>query len=296
MEGNQLVAAFEAAIEEDPNNVYARFNLAGLFAAQGLHDRALAHLDRVTALVPGYEGGAAWYNRGRSLLALARYIEAASSFDRVLKMPYTGRCSHAAAMISKASALEKLGRREEARSARTHAEELANREGREWMEEGNIHASARQYAEAIASYDRSAAHVWRGRAVALLNRALCRKQLGRFHEALADLQAAQVGITSVPPAELGRALVFSAGQGPGEVPRIIDRLLQVMVAALERYNRAFVRARLGHLDGAAEDLKQALSLAPELREEARGEADFIPLRQDPTFADLWAGGGTGTLR
>jgi hypothetical protein len=80
------------------------------------------------------------------------------------------------------------------------------------------------------------------------------------------------------------------------VPRIIDRLLQVMVAALERYNRAFVRARLGHLDGAAEDLKQALSLAPELREEARGEADFIPLRQDPTFADLWAGSGTGTLR
>src|SRR5215831_2449623 len=228
MGGNHLVAAFAAAVEEDPNNVYARFSLASLLAAEGKHDQALEQLERVSALVPGYEGGAAWFNRGRSLLVLGRYAEAASAFDRVLKIPYTGRCSHAAASLNKAAALEKLGRRDESRGVRTHAEELANREGREWLEEGNIHASAQQYGDAIASYDRSAAHVWRGRAVALLNRALCKKAVGTFHAALADLQAARAGVTTAAPAELTRALVFSAEQGPAEVPRVVDRLLATM--------------------------------------------------------------------
>jgi tetratricopeptide (TPR) repeat protein len=288
MGGNHLVAAFEAAVEEDPDNVYARFNLANLLAAEGRHDQAIAELDRVSELVPGYEGGASWYNRGRSLLALGRYVEAVASFDRVLKIPYTGRCSHAAATLQKAAALEKLGRKEEAKGVRAHAEELANREGREWLEEGNIHASARQYTDAIASYDKSVAHIWRGRAVALLNRALCKKAMGGFHGALADLQGARAGVTSVSAAELGRALVFSAEQGPAEVPRVVDRLLTAMAAALESYNRAFVRARLGNLAGAADDLRKALGMAPELRTEARTEADFLPLRQDPRFADLWA--------
>jgi len=287
MGGNHLVAAFAAAVEEDPNNVYARFSLAILLAAEGKHDQALEQLERVSALVPGYEGGAAWFNRGRSLLALGRFAEAVSAFDRVLKIPYTGRCSHAAASLNKAAALEKLGRRDEARSVRTHAEELANREGREWLEEGNIHASAQQYAEAIASYDRSAAHVWRGRAVALLNRALCKKAVGAFHAALSDLQAARAGVTMAARAELARALVFSAEQGPAEVPRIVDRLLATMATALERYNRAFARARAGNLPAAAEDLRQALTLAPELRAEASGEADFQALRRDPRYAHLW---------
>jgi len=287
MGGNHLVAAFEAAVEEDPDNVYARFNLANLLAAEGRHEQALEQFDRVNALVPGYEGGAALYNRGRSLLALGRYVEAMAAFDRVLTIPYTGRCSHAAATFSKAAALERLGRNHDARGVRAHAEELANREGREWLEEGNIHASAQQYTDAIASYDKSIAHIWRGRAVALLNRALCKKAMGGFHGALADLQAAQVGVQSVAPAELSRALVFSAEQGPAGVPRVVERLLAAMTVALERYNRAFVRARLGNLAGAAEDLREAINLAPELRGEARTESDFRALREDGRYADLW---------
>src|SRR5215831_4308470 len=128
MGGTNLVTAFEAAVAEEPENVYARFNLATLLAGEARHEEALEQLDRVTELVPGYEGGAAWYHQGRSLLALARHTEAANAFDRVLKIPYTGRCSHAAATLGKAAALEKLGRRDEARAVRAHAEELANRE------------------------------------------------------------------------------------------------------------------------------------------------------------------------
>jgi tetratricopeptide (TPR) repeat protein len=282
-----MVAAFQAVVEDDPDNVYARFNLASLLAAEGRHEQALAQLDRVNALVPGYEGGAAWFNRGRSLLALGRFAEAVSTFDRVLKIPYTGRCSHAAATLSKAAALEKLGRKEDARNVRAHAEELANREGREWLEQGNIHASAQQYADAIAAYDKSVVHVWRGRAVALLNRALCKKATGGFHGALADLQAAHAGMSMMAAGELARALVFSAEQGPSEVPRVVDRLLAAMTTALERYNRAFSRARLGNLAAAAADLREAINLAPELRAEARSVADFRSLRQDPRYADLW---------
>src|SRR5262249_59921831 len=97
------------------NNVYARFNLASLLAAEDHHEEALTHLDKVNTLVPGYEGGAAWLRRGNSLVALGRWAEAVAAFDRVLKIPYTGRCSHAAAVARKAVVLDKLGRKQEAK-------------------------------------------------------------------------------------------------------------------------------------------------------------------------------------
>src|SRR4030095_15269942 len=109
MSRDSLLTAFTEAVDDDPENVYARFNLAKLLAAEGRHQEAVAHLDRVNKLVPGYEGGAGWFNRGVSLAAMGRYAEAAASFDRVMKVPYTGRCSHATALAKKAAALDKLG-------------------------------------------------------------------------------------------------------------------------------------------------------------------------------------------
>src|SRR5262249_42888127 len=104
---NPLVAVFRAAVDDEPDNIYARFNLANLLAAEDRHVEALAHFDRINAKTPGYEGGAAWLRRGDSLLALGRHAEAVASFDRVLRIPYTGRCSHATAQAKKAVALDK---------------------------------------------------------------------------------------------------------------------------------------------------------------------------------------------
>jgi tetratricopeptide (TPR) repeat protein len=282
-----MVAAFQAAVDEDPNNVYARFNLATLLAADGLHERALAELERLTALVPGYEGGAAWYARGQSLLALGRWAEAMSSFERVLRLPYTGRCSHARATAGNAAALDRLGRREEARAARARAAALATREGREALEEGNIYASTRRWTDAVAAYDRSAGHDWSGAPVARLNRGLCKQAQGKLYEALADLQAAQARLPDLSAEDLARAVVHSSEEGAGGLGRLVDGLVATMADALGHYNRASVRARLENLPGAAEDLRAALALAPELAREARGDADFTRLRHDPAHADLF---------
>src|SRR5262252_9325197 len=225
MGGNPLVAVFRAAVNDDPDNVYARYSLANLLADEDRHEEALGHLDRVNALVPGYEGGAAWYRRGSSLLALGRYAEAVAAFDRVLKIPYTGRCSHAGAMEKRAGALEKLGRRQEAKAARAHAEQLESREGLTWLEEGNIYASAGDYAEAIATYEKSIAIKWRGRPVALLNRGLAKKALGKLDEALADIETALLNASDLAPAEMSRALIRSETVGPGEVLNVLGNLV-----------------------------------------------------------------------
>jgi len=292
MGGNSLVAVFRAAVNDDPDNVYARYSLANLLADEERHEEALGHLDRVTALVPGYEGGAAWYRRGSSLLALGRYAEAVAAFDRVLKIPYTGRCSHAAAMGKRAAALEKLGRRQEAKAAHAHAEQLENREGLSWLDEGNMYSSAGQHAEAIAAYEKSIAIKWRGRPVALLNRGLAKKALGKLDEALADIETALLNATDLAPAEMSRALIRSEKDGPGEVLNVLGNMVATLTDAFAHYNRASVRARLGNLPGAAEDLRAALALAPELSKEASADAGFKTLRQDPAYSDLWSTGGS----
>jgi tetratricopeptide (TPR) repeat protein len=288
---SSLVAVFQAAVNDEPDNIYARYSLADLLAAEDRHEEAILHLDRVSALVPGYEGGGAWFKRGNSLMALGRYAEAAASFDRVLKMPYTGRCSHAAAMTRKASALDKLGRRAEAKAARARAEELGNREGLEHLDEGNIYFSAGKHADAIAAYDRSLGFSWRGRPVALLNRGLAKKALGKLDEALADIEAALANALDLAPAEMSRALIRcdqrSDDEGLGPVLEVLGRLVATMSDAFTRYSRAFVRARLGNLPGAADDLRAALALAPELSREAQADSVFKSLRQDPAYQDIW---------
>jgi tetratricopeptide (TPR) repeat protein len=287
MGGNPLVAVFRAAVEDEPDNIYARFNLANLLASEDRHQEALAHLDRVNALVPGYEGGAAWLRRGDSLMALGRHAEAVASFDRVIKLPYTGRCSHATALTKKASALDRLGRRQEAKAARTQADEAAYREGLEWLNEGNIYHDAREYQEAIASYSKSIASAWSGGSVALLNRGLTKKAVGKLDEALADLQLALEKAAQLSPAHLGRALIRGGESDPTDVLAVLDHMVGELSEAFALYNRASVRVRLNNLAGAADDLRAALAIAPELAKEAAADAAFQALREDPAYSDLW---------
>jgi tetratricopeptide (TPR) repeat protein len=287
MGGNPLVAVFRAAVEDEPDNIYARFNLANLLAAEDRHQEAITHLDRVNALVPGYEGGAAWLRRGDSLVALGRYAEAVASFDRVLRIPYTGRCSHATTLAKKAAALDKLGRRLDAKTTRTQAEQLGHREGLEWLNEGNMYHAAGEHLEAVASYDKSIAFDWRGRPVAQINRGLTKKALGKLDEALADIQAASEKAAALSPADLGRALMRAGESDPSDVTSVLDQLVAQLSEAFIHYNRASVRVRLGNLPGAADDLRAALALVPELAKEVLADAGFKAMRQDPAYADLW---------
>lgn len=53
------------------------------------------------------------------------------------------------------------------------------------------------------------------------------------------------------------------------------------------YNRACLHARLGEHDPALEDLAQAVTLAPKkVREAARDDTEFYPLRAEPRFMEL----------
>ena len=58
---------------------------------------------------------------------------------------------------------------------------------------------------------------------------------------------------------------------------------------LALYNVACMEALLGRPDDALEHLAPALDAAPNLRENARTDEDFVSVRDDPRFQELVAG-------
>jgi tetratricopeptide (TPR) repeat protein len=71
---------FEALAREAPAEPAAELGLGRIAAARGLHDQAIAHLQRAVALFP--EWGAAYYALARSYRALERHDQAQQAIER----------------------------------------------------------------------------------------------------------------------------------------------------------------------------------------------------------------------
>lgn len=147
------------------------------------HEEALGRFDRALRVNRNQPG--ILYNRGLSLLALARDADALDSFDRALKIGG----AHADAYLSRAVALRRLQRQNEAIASCDLAIKLNPFSFGAHLNKANALADLGKFEEALASYGKSlrakpSADAWMGRGVAL-------KRLGRFEEALADLLKAR---------------------------------------------------------------------------------------------------------
>ncbi len=273
---------FRKTLAKDPNNVYARFELANALASEGKHDEAVANLDHLLRVDPNYENGAAWYNRGNSLGPLGRFEEAVRSYDEALARPFDDR---AAALSNKAHALEQLGRHDLAEGARRAASAEAAVEGEQLLERANRHFADGEWAKAIALYRASIARGWEGAHVALLNGAICNNHLKKNEAALEWIDECLRRAPNFVPAIAHKGIFLNELGRSADAIAWLDRALEAGPDPIALFNRGCAHATLGQADAALADLRHAISLSADLREYLN-ESSLDSLRHDPRFGAL----------
>ena len=215
---DDALASFNRAISHQPDFMDAYVNRADMLVALNRPAEAVATYDRALAVRPIFFEG--WCNRGVALAALGRHEDAIASYDRAIAL----RPDVAAAHANRGNALAALGRHEGAVESFDRALALAPDFAEVCLNRGNSLARVNRRDEALAGYERALAirpdmvqaHFGRGivfrdqarfaeaidafdRAIALnrndalrglfhSHRAEVLNQLGRFPEALAEVQ------------------------------------------------------------------------------------------------------------
>jgi serine/threonine protein kinase/tetratricopeptide (TPR) repeat protein len=225
-EPSLAAADFGVCVGLWPEFAWGYFNRASALAACGKRTEAVADYDRALQrdpeLVPAY------VNRGLARLELEQFAGALADFDRAVAL---GQDS-AAIQAGRGAALERLGRHAEADAAFQKATARATAESRE--------------------VQRSLRWVY-GFAVALR---LPREAAEAFGEVLAEEP-------ENPKALYGMALLRDRAGKKDEAIRYYDRALAAWPAFPEaRRYRAILRARLGDVRGAEEDVNFLLERDP----------------------------------
>lgn len=141
---------FEYTLAHQPASFTAHNNLGVELAARGRYDEALAHLDEVIRLAPGYYR--AWANRGSVREKLGRHEEALADLQEALRI----QPDYPKARLALAQVLKSLGREKEAEQQLALAfqgdessPEAHNRRGVEAYAAGDLPTAERELTEAI---------------------------------------------------------------------------------------------------------------------------------------------------
>ncbi len=180
---DEAIASYDAALRLNP--AYPQALRAGALVLRDLghRDGALEFLDEAIRLDPLFHD--ALIDRGDLLQGLDRFEEAVAAYDSALKRAP----DHAGALNNRGAALMSLARYEDAGEAFDAAVRADPRLPQAWNNRGNLMMATQRPKAAIACYERALA--LRGDYLeALIGRALAKKALGCFDEALAGLDAA----------------------------------------------------------------------------------------------------------
>ena len=145
----QAEALYRDIARRRPNDIEALRMLGVLCSLAQRHEEALAQFDRALRVNRSQPG--ILYNRGISLLALARDAEALESFDRALKIGGP----HADAYLSRAVALRRLQRQNEAVASCDLAIKLNPFGFGAHLNKANALADLGRFEEALVSYSES---------------------------------------------------------------------------------------------------------------------------------------------
>lgn len=84
-----------------------------------------------------------------------------------------------------------------------------------------------------------------------------------------------------------RAVLLSNGGQWDEAIRLLDEALQEAPSSAKfLYARASARALQGNVDSAVNDLRQAITVDPQIRFQATNDSDFEGIREEPAFIDI----------
>jgi tetratricopeptide (TPR) repeat protein len=149
----EALAAFNAAIAQDPTYADAYSNRAALYHRQGLYDRAIA--DATTALTFNPRSGVAYLNRGLAYTATGQAAQALADYTQAIEVgPHSLVRNHA--YTSRAALYAKQGQTDQAIADYTQAIALEPDEEQAYHHRGALYADVkRQYDQAIADYTKA---------------------------------------------------------------------------------------------------------------------------------------------
>jgi tetratricopeptide (TPR) repeat protein len=81
-------------------------------------------------------------------------------------------------------------------------------------------------------------------------------------------------------------LLINEGRGDEALPLLDQALSETPSSARLLYARASARAIQGNVEAAVSDLRQAISVDPQIRFQASNDPDFEAIREEPAFIDI----------
>lgn len=182
----EALAAFSAAIAQDPTYANAYSNRAAVYHHQGLHDRAIT--DATTALRLNPRSGVAYINRGGAYASTGQTAQALADYTTAIEVDSLVRTD---AYMDRARLYAKQGQVDQAIADYTHVIALDPYQEKAYHHRGALYADVqRQYDPAIADFTKAIeldpryAHAYESRAIAYYNK-------GEYPAAWEDVHKAQ---------------------------------------------------------------------------------------------------------
>jgi len=276
----EALAAAARAISLRPSDPKMHSSRAWVLAELGSYDEALAAYNRVIELKP--DDPSPHLSRGWLLSELGRYGEALQAYDRAIQL----RPDDPNTRDNRGWVLANLGRHEDALKEFERAIRLDPRAPIPYADKGRSLAALGRPREALAAY-RRAVELDPDCVYARYSRALALGRMGRHREALAEFSR----ITQLQPdderAHFGKGYELAELGRNEDAVAAYDRAIELKPDdAYAHYNRACTYAVLGRTKQSLSDLERAVELDGKLREAARTDNRFRPLRSDPEFKRL----------
>ena len=218
--------------------------------------------------------------RGKVLAELERYDDAIRDFDAALNI--TGEDGDT--LYERSRALADADRLDEAiagfQAARTHMSNNPDLHN----ELGNALALAGRNQEALQAYD-SAISLRPAFARAYYNRGATYSRMGQFEEAAEAFERCLRLRLDIPEAHYAYGLALARLERFRDAAVAFERAVVLRPSFADAlFRKARAQSRLGQTSEAFDALRQAVATAPALRLQARTEADFTPLFEDPDIA------------
>jgi tetratricopeptide (TPR) repeat protein len=271
---------FRKAIEILPNSTEAREECARALIMQGKNDIALVMYSEIIKI--DKDNYSAWYNMANTLAGLSKWKEAAESYRRATEI----RPESYKAFYNMGIALEEIGKRKEAIEAYRRSVELCpdfieayNNLGIALSLSGSRDEALDVYTEAIRK-DPSDPRLY-------FNMGMCLYEMENYSNAVAAFRDA----LEINPEEL--EIYYYLGSALMELHRYNDAIdayrsaIKIKPSDSElHYNIAAVYSMLGRYDIAEENLKQAILLNSEIRDDVINNKAFDGMRNRKEFKEM----------